>query len=184
MSFVKPWYLKKAQSENLRLYDIGCYNDNLALMLVPETDETIRLAQEIQSKLSDLIKSYDYKNLNNVYEMFVLQRNRSAEQKHFLNDSRMSNTLVKNVYSKEVFKQQTILLEKLMDDTIPWSKKCKSCAKFEFIKQDVQSLFQGFEYSNKIIKGTLWNIPISPEMKNVIEQKMNPTVDDIATDVD
>ncbi|GKB24960.1 retrovirus-related pol polyprotein from transposon TNT 1-94, partial [Tanacetum coccineum] len=51
-SFVKPEYLKKAQSANLRLYDIGCYNDNLALMLSPESDETIRLAQESRSKLS------------------------------------------------------------------------------------------------------------------------------------
>ncbi|GJT06252.1 hypothetical protein Tco_0840714 [Tanacetum coccineum] len=34
-------YLKKAQSTNPRLYDIGCYNDSLALMLAPESDETI-----------------------------------------------------------------------------------------------------------------------------------------------
>nr|GFA03371.1 hypothetical protein [Tanacetum cinerariifolium] len=45
-SFVKPELLKKAQRANPRLYDIGCYNDNLALMLAPESDETIRLAQE------------------------------------------------------------------------------------------------------------------------------------------
>ncbi|GJR88956.1 integrase, catalytic region, zinc finger, CCHC-type containing protein [Tanacetum coccineum] len=44
-SFVKPEFLKKAQRANPCLYDIGCYNDNLALMLVPESDETIRLAQ-------------------------------------------------------------------------------------------------------------------------------------------
>ncbi|GJW65083.1 hypothetical protein Tco_0116967 [Tanacetum coccineum] len=40
------------------------------------------------------------------------------------------------------------------------------------------------EYCHKIIKGTLWNIPISPVMKNVIEQKITPTVEDLATDVD
>nr|GEW41604.1 hypothetical protein [Tanacetum cinerariifolium] len=45
-SFVKPEFLKKAQRANPRLYDIGCYNDNLALMLAPESDKTIRLAQE------------------------------------------------------------------------------------------------------------------------------------------
>ncbi|GJS83072.1 hypothetical protein Tco_0749613 [Tanacetum coccineum] len=42
-SFVKPEFLKKAQRANPRLYDIGCYNDNLALMLAPESDETIRV---------------------------------------------------------------------------------------------------------------------------------------------
>ncbi|GJT25997.1 retrovirus-related pol polyprotein from transposon TNT 1-94 [Tanacetum coccineum] len=51
LSFVKPEFLKKAQRANPRLYDIGCYNDNLALMLAPESDETIRLAQESRSKL-------------------------------------------------------------------------------------------------------------------------------------
>ncbi|GJV79878.1 retrovirus-related pol polyprotein from transposon TNT 1-94 [Tanacetum coccineum] len=71
-----------------------------------------------------------------------------------------------------------------MDETIMWAQKCKNSTKFAFIKQDVQSLFQGMKYCNKIIKGTLWNIPISSGMKNVIEQKINPTDEDLATDVD
>ncbi|GJU60773.1 retrovirus-related pol polyprotein from transposon TNT 1-94 [Tanacetum coccineum] len=49
--FIKPEFLKKAQRANPRLYDIGCYNDNLALMLAPESDEMIRLAQESRLKL-------------------------------------------------------------------------------------------------------------------------------------
>ncbi|GKC25465.1 hypothetical protein Tco_1027615 [Tanacetum coccineum] len=36
-SFVKPEFLKKAKRANPRMYDIGCYNDNLALMLAPES---------------------------------------------------------------------------------------------------------------------------------------------------
>ncbi|GJW66530.1 retrovirus-related pol polyprotein from transposon TNT 1-94 [Tanacetum coccineum] len=42
-SFVKPEFLKKSQRANPRLYDIGCYNDNLVLMLAPESDETIQV---------------------------------------------------------------------------------------------------------------------------------------------
>nr|GFA27751.1 integrase, catalytic region, zinc finger, CCHC-type, peptidase aspartic, catalytic [Tanacetum cinerariifolium] len=42
-SFVKPEFLKKAQRANPRLYDIGCYNDNLALMLAPESDELVEI---------------------------------------------------------------------------------------------------------------------------------------------
>nr|GEZ62271.1 hypothetical protein [Tanacetum cinerariifolium] len=38
-SFAKPEFLKKAQGANPRMYDIGCYNDNLALMLAPKSDE-------------------------------------------------------------------------------------------------------------------------------------------------
>nr|GEV37777.1 hypothetical protein [Tanacetum cinerariifolium] len=49
-SFAKPEFLKKAQRANPRLYDIGCYNDNLALMLAPESDEVIRLEKESRSK--------------------------------------------------------------------------------------------------------------------------------------
>ncbi|GJW45973.1 retrovirus-related pol polyprotein from transposon TNT 1-94 [Tanacetum coccineum] len=51
-SFVKPEFLKKAQRANPRLYDISCYNDNLALMLALESNKMIRLAQESRSKLS------------------------------------------------------------------------------------------------------------------------------------
>ncbi|GJW77169.1 retrovirus-related pol polyprotein from transposon TNT 1-94 [Tanacetum coccineum] len=75
--------IKKFQAELDRYHDVnyvskvetdyakakGCYNDNLALMLAPESDETIRLAHEIRSKLSDLIKPFDYKNLNNLYDL-------------------------------------------------------------------------------------------------------------------
>nr|GEX03977.1 hypothetical protein [Tanacetum cinerariifolium] len=45
-SLAKLEFLKKAQRANPRLYDIGCYNDNLALMLAPESDEVIRLEKE------------------------------------------------------------------------------------------------------------------------------------------
>ncbi|GJT75862.1 hypothetical protein Tco_1042587 [Tanacetum coccineum] len=57
-SFVKPEFHKKPQRANPRLYDIGCYNDNLALMLAPDSDETIRLEKESRSKLSDLIRPF------------------------------------------------------------------------------------------------------------------------------
>nr|GFB65275.1 hypothetical protein [Tanacetum cinerariifolium] len=40
-SFAKPEFLKKARRANPRLYDIGFYNDNLALMLAPESDEEL-----------------------------------------------------------------------------------------------------------------------------------------------
>nr|GFA98454.1 hypothetical protein [Tanacetum cinerariifolium] len=72
-SFAKPEFLKKAKRANPRLYDIGCYNDNLALMLALESDEVIRLEKESRSKLSDLIKPFDYTKLNSLYDLFVPQ---------------------------------------------------------------------------------------------------------------
>nr|GEX09530.1 RNA-directed DNA polymerase homolog [Tanacetum cinerariifolium] len=65
-SFFKPEFLKKAQRANPCLYDIGCYNDNLALMFAPESDEVIRLEKESRSKLSALIRPFDYEKLNNL----------------------------------------------------------------------------------------------------------------------
>nr|GEX64291.1 putative ribonuclease H-like domain-containing protein [Tanacetum cinerariifolium] len=49
-SFAKPEFLKKAQRANPPLYDIACYNDYLALMLAPESDEVIRLEKETGSE--------------------------------------------------------------------------------------------------------------------------------------
>nr|GFA16752.1 integrase, catalytic region, zinc finger, CCHC-type, peptidase aspartic, catalytic [Tanacetum cinerariifolium] len=82
-SFAKPEFLKKAQRANPRMYDIGCYNDNLALMLAPESDEVIHLEKESRSKLSDLIRPFDYEKLNNLYDLFVSQREKSSAQKYF-----------------------------------------------------------------------------------------------------
>nr|GFB05298.1 integrase, catalytic region, zinc finger, CCHC-type, peptidase aspartic, catalytic [Tanacetum cinerariifolium] len=82
-SFAKPEFLKKAQRANPYLYDIRCYNDNLALMLAPKSDEVIRLEKESRSKLSELIRPFDYEKLNNLCDLFVPQREKSSEQRYF-----------------------------------------------------------------------------------------------------
>ncbi|GJR01068.1 hypothetical protein Tco_0524052 [Tanacetum coccineum] len=102
-SFSKPEFLKKAQGANPRLYDIGCYNDNLALMLALESDETICLDKESRSKLSELIRPFDYDQLNNLYDLFVPQREKSSEQHYFPRTSKMSHTSSNNEFSKESF---------------------------------------------------------------------------------
>nr|GEZ66336.1 hypothetical protein [Tanacetum cinerariifolium] len=123
-SFTKPEFLKKAQRANPRLYDIGCYNYNCALMLAPKSDEVIRLEKENRSKLSDLIRPFDYDKLNNLYDLSVSQREKSSEQRYFSERSRLSHTPVNNRYSKESFSKQTTLLKKRMDESIPWDQKC------------------------------------------------------------
>nr|GEZ01355.1 hypothetical protein [Tanacetum cinerariifolium] len=119
-SFAKPEFLKKARRANPRLYDIGCYKDNLALMLTPESDDVIRLEKESQSKLNDLIKPFNYNKLNNLYDLFVPQLEKSSEQRYFSERSRLSHTSVNNGNSKESFNKQTTLLEK---QTLPPNKK-------------------------------------------------------------
>nr|GFA29218.1 hypothetical protein [Tanacetum cinerariifolium] len=82
-SFAKPEFLKKAQRANPRLYDIGCYNDNLALMLAPYSDEVIRLEKESRSKLSDLVRPFDYAKLNSLYDLFVPQIIKNTIEQNF-----------------------------------------------------------------------------------------------------
>nr|GEZ02884.1 hypothetical protein [Tanacetum cinerariifolium] len=85
-SFAKHKFIKKAQRVNPRLYDIGCYNDNLALMLAPESDDVIRLEKESRSKLSNLIRPFDYNKLNNLYDLFVPQRESCLNRDIFQKD--------------------------------------------------------------------------------------------------
>nr|GFB05185.1 hypothetical protein [Tanacetum cinerariifolium] len=91
-----------------------------------DSDEVIRLEKESRSKLSDLIRPFDYDKLNNLYDLFVPQREKSSEQRYFSERSRLSHTNVNNGKSKESFNKQTTLLEKRMDESIPLDKKCQS----------------------------------------------------------
>nr|GFB07347.1 hypothetical protein [Tanacetum cinerariifolium] len=168
-SFAKFEFLKKAQRANPRLYDIGCYNDNLALMLAPESNEVIRLEKESRSKLSDLIRPFDYEKLNNLYDLFVPQHEKSSEQRYFLVRSRLSHTPVNNGNSKESFNKQTTLLEKQMDESIPWDQKCKSSIELFKLKSSVGRIFDGVERCKETIAKRTYFGHIDPFIKNMIE---------------
>nr|GFA32814.1 integrase, catalytic region, zinc finger, CCHC-type, peptidase aspartic, catalytic [Tanacetum cinerariifolium] len=111
-SFVKPEYLKKAKQANPRLYDIGCYNENLALMLSPDSDEVIRLEKESRSKLSDLVRPFDYAKLNSLYDLFVPQRDQSSEQRFFSELTQQCKEKVKNDMSFKVNKSKDFCKER------------------------------------------------------------------------
>nr|GEY40758.1 hypothetical protein [Tanacetum cinerariifolium] len=175
-SFAKPEFLKKAQRANPPLYDIGCYNDNLALMLAPESDEVIRLEKESRSKLSDLIRPFDYDKLNNLYDLFVSQRQKSSEQRYFLERSRLSHTPVNNGNSKESFNKQSTLLEKWMDESIPWDQKCKSSKELFKIKRSVGVIFDGVERCKETIAKRTYFGHIDPFIPNTIEANFSPEI--------
>ncbi|GKB31208.1 hypothetical protein Tco_0870609 [Tanacetum coccineum] len=184
MSFAKPEFLKKAQRANPRLYDIGCYNDNLALMLAPESDETIRLDKESRSKLSDLIKPFDYDKLNNLYDLFVPQREKSPEQHYFPRTSKMSHTSSNNEFSKESFRKQTTLLEKRMDESIPWDQKCKSSKELFKIKKSVDTIFDGVERCKQTIAKRTYFGNIDPFIQNTIEGNFGPQISRLNADLE
>ncbi|GJU07235.1 retrovirus-related pol polyprotein from transposon TNT 1-94 [Tanacetum coccineum] len=183
-SFAKPEFLKKAQRANPRLYDIGCYNDNLALMLAPDSDETIRLEKERRSKLSDLIRPFDYDQLNKLYDLFVPQREKSPGQHYFPNTSKMSHTSSNKEFSKESFRKQTTLSEKRMDESIPWDQKCKSSKELFKIKKSVDTIFDGVERCKQTIAKRTYFGNIDPFIQNTIEGNFGPQISKLNADLE
>nr|GEX93336.1 retrovirus-related Pol polyprotein from transposon TNT 1-94 [Tanacetum cinerariifolium] len=153
----KPKFLKKDQRANPRLYGIGCYNDNLSLMLAPEFDDVIRIEKESQSKLSDLVRPFDYENLNNLCDLFVPQREKSSEQRYFSERSRLSHTP---------------------------DQKCKSSKELFKIKRSVGTIFDGVErYKETIAKRTYFG-HIDPFIQNTIEANFSPEIRKINADLE
>nr|GEV93923.1 hypothetical protein [Tanacetum cinerariifolium] len=86
---VEPEFLKKAQRANRRLYDIGCYNDNLALMLAPESDEDLKA--QLQDKGIAIRKPTIFSD--------------SLERKDFSKSKSVTKNNVSNDFSKPVTTQ-------------------------------------------------------------------------------
>nr|GFB65886.1 hypothetical protein [Tanacetum cinerariifolium] len=175
-SFVKPEYLKKAKQVNPRLYDIGCYNDNLALMLSPESDKVIRLEKESRSKLSDLIRPFDYAKLNSLYDLFVPQREKSSEQHFFSERSRISHINVQKEKRKESFKKQTTFLEKRMDESILVNKNYQSSLEIINIQMNINTIITGVELCKQKIANRTYFGHIDPFIQNIIEQNFCPVI--------
>ncbi|GJZ62158.1 hypothetical protein Tco_0618295 [Tanacetum coccineum] len=180
----KVKFLKKAQRANPRLYDIGFYNDNLALMSAPDFDEMIRLEKERRSKLSDLIRPFDYDQLNNLYDWFVPQREKSAEQHYFPKTSKMCHTSSNKEFSKESFRKQSTLLEKRMDESIPWDQKCKSSKELFKIKKCVGTIFDGVERCKQTIAKRTYFGNIDPFIQNTIEGNFGPQISKLNADLE
>nr|GEZ14802.1 Gag-Pol polyprotein [Tanacetum cinerariifolium] len=183
-SFAKPEFLKKAQNANPRLYDIGCYNDNLALMLAPDSDEVIRLETESRSKLSDLIRPFDYDKLNNLYDLFVPQREKSSKQRYFSERSRVSHKNINNGESKDFFNKQTTLLEKRMDESIPLDKKCQSSIEIFKVKTHVNTIINGVELCKEKIANRTYIGYIDPFIQSTIESNFSPLISRINAGLD
>nr|GFA40830.1 putative reverse transcriptase domain-containing protein [Tanacetum cinerariifolium] len=175
-SFVKPEYLKKAKKANPRLYDIGCYNDNLALMLTPESDEVIRLEKESRLKLSDLVRPLDYAKLNSIYGLFVPKRENSSEQRFFLELSRISHINAQKEKKKESFQKQTIFLETRMNESISGNKNCQSSFVIDNIQRDIDMIVTGVQLCKQKIANLTYYGNIEPVIKNTIEQNFCPVI--------
>ncbi|GJT50614.1 retrovirus-related pol polyprotein from transposon TNT 1-94 [Tanacetum coccineum] len=133
---------------------IGCYNDNLALMIAPDSDEMIRLDIEL------------------------------AEQHYFPKTSKMSHTSSNKEFSKESFRKQTTLLEKRMDESIPWDQKCKSSKELFKIKKSADTIFDGVERCKQTIAKRTYFGNIDPFIQNTIEGNFGPQISKLNADLE
>nr|GEZ79914.1 integrase, catalytic region, zinc finger, CCHC-type, peptidase aspartic, catalytic [Tanacetum cinerariifolium] len=115
---------------------------------------------------------YDYTKLNNLYDLFVPQREKSSEQRFFAERSRMSHINVQNEKKKESFQKRTTLLEKRMDESIPLVKNCQSSLEIVNIKMNINTIITGDLKAQLQDKG----IAIS-ELKKLIEKLKGKYVD-------
>ncbi|GKB00743.1 hypothetical protein Tco_0828736 [Tanacetum coccineum] len=90
-----PYTLKKAVSQNPKLYDASCLGDSKIHVNIRDIEDILDDATKSQIKMKNKLKdpiaiekkqnvcTIDYKKLNAFYEDFVPQKEFSAEQKYF-----------------------------------------------------------------------------------------------------
>nr|GEZ06353.1 putative nuclease HARBI1 [Tanacetum cinerariifolium] len=141
-----------------------------------DTDEVIRLEKESRSKLSDLIRPFVYDKLNNLYDLFVPQREKSSEQRYFSERSRLSHTNVNNGKSKVSFHKHTTLLEKRMDESIQLDKQYQSSLEIFKVKSYVNTIITGVELCKQKIANRTYIGYIDPFIQSTIESNFSPTL--------
>nr|GEZ38595.1 hypothetical protein [Tanacetum cinerariifolium] len=99
-----------------------------------------------------------------------------ASKRYFSERSRLSHTPVNNGNSKESFNKQTTLLEKRMDESIPWDQKCKSSIELFKIKSSVGTIFDGVECCKETIAKQTYFGHIDPLIKNTIEANFSQEI--------
>nr|GEZ59013.1 hypothetical protein [Tanacetum cinerariifolium] len=144
-----------------------------------EKPEFLKKAQRANPRLP-----FDYNKLNNLYDLFVPQREKSSEQRYFSERSRLSHISVNNGNSKESFKKQATLLEKRMDESILLDKKCQSCIEIFKVKTYVNTIFNRVELCKEKIANRTYSGYIDPFIQNTIEAKFSPVISRINTGIE
>ncbi|GJY35426.1 hypothetical protein Tco_0420804 [Tanacetum coccineum] len=95
LGYANPYTLKKAISQNLKLYDAFCLDDSKIHMNIRDTEDILEDATKSQIKMKKKMKdpiaiqkkqnvcTTDYNKLNAIYDDFVPQKEISDEQKYF-----------------------------------------------------------------------------------------------------
>ncbi|GJR40160.1 retrovirus-related pol polyprotein from transposon TNT 1-94 [Tanacetum coccineum] len=96
----------------------------------------------------------------------------------------MSPTSSNNEFSKDSFRKQPTLLEKRMDESIPWDQKCKSSKELFKIKKSVDTIFDGVERCKQTIAKRTYFGNIDPFIQNTIEGNFGPQISRLNADLE
>ncbi|GJY74580.1 hypothetical protein Tco_0479011 [Tanacetum coccineum] len=150
-----------------------------------EKEAQIKFYKTREDKELDKVIALENKvKLNNLYDLFVPQREKSPEQHYFSTTLKMNHTSANKEISKESFRKQTTLLEKRMDESIPWDQKCKSSKELFKIKKSVDTIFDGVERCKQTIAKRTYFGNIDSFIQNTIEGNFCPKIRRINADLE
>nr|GEV75209.1 uncharacterized mitochondrial protein AtMg00810-like [Tanacetum cinerariifolium] len=168
-SFAKPEFLKKAKQANPRLYDIGCYNDNLALMLSPEFDERLNKEMVVDLRYFNSLE----------LEVDSLTSKLKTQKTQFVNGI---DRLSREYYYAD--HMNAILELSRMDKSILYDQKCKSSKELFKIKRSVATIFDGVEQCKQTTAKRTYFGRIDPFIQNTIEANFCPEIRRINADLE
>ncbi|GJV97978.1 retrovirus-related pol polyprotein from transposon TNT 1-94 [Tanacetum coccineum] len=114
-TFANPRYLKMAQNEHPRLYEISHDQSDPANRLIPDREEILTLEEESRSKLNkDLVKPFDYTKLNDLYDIF------KPQTQHYEIQFAQANAIRKKMWRKSFVKTKPNVFKNI--DFLPVSK--------------------------------------------------------------
>nr|GEY38141.1 hypothetical protein [Tanacetum cinerariifolium] len=160
---------KKSQAELDRRNDVE-YASKVEIYCAKAKGDLISYKMESQKSFNKYTQQIN--DLNQTNDLANEQR------------SRMSHTHVNNGISKESFNKQTTVLEKRMDESIPWDQKCKSSKELFKIKRSVGMIFDGVERCKETIAKRTYFGHIVPFIQNTIEANFCLEIRKINTDLE
>nr|GEW95823.1 hypothetical protein [Tanacetum cinerariifolium] len=136
--------------------------------------ETISILSQQKEAQIKLYKTREYKELDKVIALenkvkvldnIVYKSGQSVQTMNMLNNK----CQMYNLQNLRVFSKQKTLLEKRMDESIPWDQKCKSSIELFKIKSSVGMIFDGVERCKETTAKRTYFGHIDPFIKNIIE---------------
>nr|GEU58519.1 hypothetical protein [Tanacetum cinerariifolium] len=107
---------------------------------------------------------------------FLKKSQRVNPRLYDIERSRLSHISVNNGNSKESFNKKATLLEKRMDESIPWDKKCQSSIEIFKVKMYVNMIFNGVELCKEKIAHRTYSGYLDPFIQNMIEANFSPEI--------